>query len=228
MMPFREPADIEVSVSHLGPTAQGDLTEGATSQAQAATMAADSRATSQHLETMVVEPHAGSLSPKDKAPTSHTVPAAVPETVVAEAPPTNEEARVSPRRTSPQATGLTPAEAVPRVTPSGSSEESSGDTETVFAEPSPRAEQTLQASLQPDLPESSNPLQVEVHAGVPASAVEVDVEAFRVEADSLKARYEVRHQTGNSPLMPFAYSDFGFAETCPIPAGQAPRHPPKR
>ena len=87
-------------------------------------------------------------------------------------------------------------ESVPGVTTSGSEEESSSaGASAASATPNPQGGVAQRARLQLGLPEASNPAQVGAHAGVPDSEEEVDVEAFRVEADSLKARYEVCHQT---------------------------------
>ena len=88
-------------------------------------------------------------------------------------------------------------DSVPGVTPSGSEGESlpSSDAGTAIVAPSPQAGAIQQARLQLGVPGASTP-RAGGSTPTPDSGEADDVEAFRAEVESLKARYMVCHSAG--------------------------------
>jgi hypothetical protein len=198
-------------VTHPGLIAHGDFSKGATSDVQAGMDAGDSHIMPPQMETEVAEPHWEPSSPKGKVPSDPTAASAIPEVAASEVPHTSTETQVSPRRLPSWAADPFSPKAVPRVTPSESEEESLPSSLTANATsmgPSPQVEEILHLSPHLDLSGPSSPtfvnssptfVKVWVHLGrfvmgvVDTEQEDADIEAFRAEADSLKARFEVRY-----------------------------------
>ena len=202
------------------------VAEDVTSQLPAETPAAESQAA---ILPSVVEAGESDVrrSPQpDTSLSANPAPDAVPEAVAKEASESAGASHVSPRRLPSWNVDPPSPDSVPGVTPSGSEGESlpSSDAGTAIAVPSPQVGTLQPARLQLGQPDTSTP-RAGGSTPTPDSDEADDVEAFRAEVESLKARYMVRHPTGAPTFFSLSRSDSSFAETRPIRSGQRSRPP---
>ena len=208
------------------PPAPDTVAADATSQLPAEASVAEFQATVPPSEVETGEPDSRRSPQPDTSLPANPATDVVPEAAAQGASESAGASHVSPRRLPVWNVEPPSPDSVPEVAPSGSEGESlpSSDAGTALIVPSPQVGITQPARLQLSLPGSSTPRAGD-SAPIPDSHEADDVEAFKAEVESLKARYMVRHASCVLTFFALSHSDPSFAETRPICPGKGSRTP---